>query len=163
MLESLTLEESVWRDLALHARERGLVFLSTAFDLAATEAPGVALLHCVTAYPAPIGSSAVRAVEAGLGDGIKRPVEAEKENLRYARRSHHAVRKPPAGRQDLRGRRRAAPTGGGIAASSRGHRTGRREADRGWTGDHGAGPGMSRRVAVFISSRGDLGPLDAGR
>ena len=127
---------------------------------AARAAPGVAILHCVTAYPAPIASSnlrairsmadrfgvpvgwsdhtqdfvsavaavalgasvlekhvttdhdlpgpdhaassdpdefaayveAVRAVEAGLGDGVKRPTEAEEANRAFARRSHHATR-----------------------------------------------------------------------
>jgi N-acetylneuraminate synthase/N,N'-diacetyllegionaminate synthase len=127
---------------------------------AASAAPGVAILHCVTAYPAPVESSnlraittmaerfgvpvgwsdhtqgyvtavaavalgasilekhvttdhalpgpdhvassdpdefaayvdAVRAVEAGLGDGVKRPAKAEEENRVHARRSFHAVR-----------------------------------------------------------------------
>ena len=127
---------------------------------AASAAPGVAILHCVTAYPAPVASSnlraiatmaerfgvpvgwsdhtqsyitavaavalgasilekhvttdhelpgpdhaassdpgefaayvaAVRAVETGLGDGVKRPTGAEEENRVYARRSFHAAR-----------------------------------------------------------------------
>lgn len=127
---------------------------------AAEAAPGVALLHCVTAYPAPVASSnlraipamaerfgvpvgwsdhtegyvtavaavalgatilekhittdcglpgpdhaassdpeafaayvaAVRAVESGLGDGYKRPTEAELVNRTHARRSYHAAR-----------------------------------------------------------------------
>ncbi|HEX2163260.1 MAG TPA: N-acetylneuraminate synthase family protein [Thermoanaerobaculia bacterium] len=214
MLARLTLPESAWAELAAHAGERGLLFLSTAFDLAsldlllavgvsalkapsgeldnlpflaelarrglpllvstgmgtldevaaavdaAAAAPGLALLHCVTAYPAPVEESnllaipamagrfgvpvgwsdhtegsvtavaavalgaavlekhfttdrrrpgpdhaasaepdelaayvaAVRAAEASLGDGIKRPVPSERENLRFARRSHHAAR-----------------------------------------------------------------------
>lgn len=214
MLDALTLPAGAWRELSSHARELGLVFLSTAFDVAsldlllelgvealkvpsgeldnlpfirqlarhglpllvstgmgtldevaaavdaAAEAPGLALLHCVTAYPAPVDSSnlrairtmterfavpvgwsdhtegsvtavaavalgasllekhvtvdrsrpgpdhaassdpeqlaayvaAVRAAEASLGDGAKRPAEAELENLRHARRSWHALR-----------------------------------------------------------------------
>jgi N,N'-diacetyllegionaminate synthase len=36
--------------------------------------------------------AAVRAAEASLGDGVKRPVEAEQENLHHARRSWHALR-----------------------------------------------------------------------
>jgi N-acetylneuraminate synthase/N,N'-diacetyllegionaminate synthase len=214
MLAALTLPPAVWRELAGHAAERGLVFLSTAFDAAsldlllglgvaalkvpsgeldnlrfvrelaghglpllvstglgtlaevaaavdaAAAAPGLALLHCVTAYPAPVESSnlramaamaerfqvpvgwsdhtlgsvtavaavalgasilekhvttdhdrpgpdhsasaepaelaayvaAVRDAEASLGDGVKRPAAAELENLRFARRSYHAVR-----------------------------------------------------------------------
>ena len=219
MLAALTLPESAWGELAAHAGERGLLFLSTAFDLgsldlllalgmaaikvpsgeldhlgfitelasrglpmivstglgsldevaaavdAATAAPGLALLHCVTAYPAPaeasnlramvtlrdafalpvgwsdhtegsvtavaavaLGASilekhlttdrtrsgpdhaasadpdgfaayvaAVRAAEASLGDGVKRPAEAEAENRVHARRSWHAVRDLEAG------------------------------------------------------------------
>lgn len=214
MLDALALDDGAWRELAAHAREKDLVFLSTAFDLpslelllelsvealkvpsgeidnlpfvrelarrglpllvstgmatleevgaavaAAAGAPGLALLHCVTAYPAPVGASnlralgtlreafglpvgwsdhtegavtavaavalgasllekhvtidralpgpdhaassspeelaayvaAVRAAETSLGDGVKRPVPAEQENLRHARRSHHALR-----------------------------------------------------------------------
>lgn len=214
MLESLTLPRPAWSELAAHAAERGLAFLSTAFDPeslelllevgvpavkipsgeldnvrfiartassglpvllstglgtldevaaaleAASAAPAVALLHCVTAYPAPVPSSnlramatmaerfgvpvgwsdhtegpvtavaavalgaavlekhvtsdrslpgpdhaasadpdglaeyvaAVRAAEACLGDGVKRPAEAELPNLRFARRSYHAAR-----------------------------------------------------------------------
>lgn len=214
MLAALTLPESAWAELAADARERGLLFLSTAFDLASAEllvglgvaalkvpsgeldhlpfvarlagyglpllvstgmgtldevaaavdaaaaAPALALLHCVTAYPAPVAASnlraiatlaerfrvpvgwsdhtegpvtavaavalgasilekhlttdrrragpdhaasaephelaayvaAVRAAEASLGDGVKRPAEVERENLRFARRSHHAAR-----------------------------------------------------------------------
>jgi len=127
---------------------------------AASAAPGVAVLHCVTAYPARVESSnlrciqtmaarfrrpvgwsdhtlgyqsavaaialgasilekhftmdrslpgpdhsasadpaelrqyiaAVRAVQTGLGDGIKRPSAAELENRVFVRRSHHAAR-----------------------------------------------------------------------
>lgn len=214
MLEALTLPREAWAGLAAHAADRGLIFLSTPFDLesldlllglgvralkipsgeldnlgfiaqaasrglplilstglgtldevaaaveAAASAQGVALLHCVTAYPAPVESSnlramsamakkfrrpvgwsdhtegsvtavaavalgasilekhlttdrslpgpdhaasadpsefaayvaAVRAAEASLGDGVKRPAEAELENLRFARRSYHAAR-----------------------------------------------------------------------
>ena len=214
MLQALTLPEPVWPELADHAEERGLLFLSTAFDTASLElllavgvlalkvpsgeldnllfirdlagrglplvistglgtmdevsaavaaaaaAPGLALLHCVTAYPAPVESSnlramatlaerfhvpvgwsdhtegsvsavaavalgasilekhfttdrtlpgpdhaasadpndlaayvaTVRAAEASLGDGVKRPSAAELENLRFARRSYHAAR-----------------------------------------------------------------------
>lgn len=214
MLDALTLPRSAWSELAAHAAERGLAFLSTAFDSeslelllgvgvpavkipsgeldnlqfiarmastglpvilstglgtleevaaaleAASAAPAVALLHCVTAYPSPVGSSnlramvtmaesfqvpvgwsdhtrgtvtavaavalgaallekhfttdpslpgpdhaasasseelaeyvaAVRAAESSLGDGVKRPAEAELENLRFARRSYHATR-----------------------------------------------------------------------
>lgn len=214
MLAALALPETAWAELAAHAAERGLVFLSTAFDDAsldlligvgiaaikvpsgeldnlrfierlagrglpllvstgmatldevaaavdaAAAAPSLALLHCVTAYPSPIGSSnlramtamaerfavpvgwsdhtegsvtavaavalgaailekhvttdrgrtgpdhaasaepgelaayvaAVRAAEASLGDGVKRPAAVELENLPFARRSHHAAR-----------------------------------------------------------------------
>lgn len=127
---------------------------------AAASAPGLALLHCVTAYPAPVAASnlraivtlgerfrvpvgwsdhtegaltavvavalgasilekhlttdrdlpgpdhaasadpasfrdyvsSVRAAEASLGDGVKRPAEAELENRTFARRSYHATR-----------------------------------------------------------------------
>jgi N,N'-diacetyllegionaminate synthase len=219
MLEALALPETAWPELAAHARERGLVFLSTAFDVASLDllvelgvaalkvpsgeldnlpfltalaahglplvvstglatldevaaavaataaAPGIALLHCVTAYPAPVAASnlramaamgerfrvpvgwsdhtegsvtavaavalgasilekhfttdrrlpgpdhaasadpaglaayveAVRSAETSLGDGVKRPAEAELENLRFARRSYHAVRELRAG------------------------------------------------------------------
>lgn len=116
MLEALTLPEGAWPGLAAHAAERGLVFLSTAFDLAsldlllelevaalkvpsgeldnlpfirelagrglpllvstglgtidevaaavsaAEEAPALALLHCVTAYPAPVKASNLRSI-----------------------------------------------------------------------------------------------------
>ena len=220
MLEALTLPETAWQELAADASEQGLVFLSTAFDLASLElllsvgvtalkvpsgeldnlrfvsdlasrglplvistglgtldevaaavaaaaaAPGIALLHCVTAYPAPVGSSNlkamatmgerfrmpvgwsdhtegsvtavaavalgasilekhfttdrglsgpdhaasaapeelaayvadVRATEASLGDGIKRPATAELDNRFFARRSYHAVRSLRPGR-----------------------------------------------------------------
>lgn len=214
MLEALVLPASAWQELADHAAERGLVFTSTAFDVAsldllvglgvqvlkvpsgeldnlhyiervasmglpvivstglgamdevadayaaAEEAPGVVLLHCVTAYPAPVASSnlraipamaerfdvpvgwsdhtegyvtavaavalgatvlekhittdrslpgpdhaassspeaftayvaAVRAIESGLGDGVKQPTDAELVNRIHARRSYHATR-----------------------------------------------------------------------
>lgn len=214
MLRRLVLPDAAWRELAAHASERDLAFLSTAFDLpsldllvelevpalkvpsgeldhlalireiasrglpillstglgsldevaaaveAAAPAPALALLHCVTAYPAPIDASnlramvtmaetfavpvgwsdhtegpvtaivavalgasilekhftvdrsrsgpdhaasadpdllasyvaAVRDAESSLGDGVKRPAEPEIENLRFARRSYHAVR-----------------------------------------------------------------------
>ena len=36
--------------------------------------------------------SAVRAIESGLGDGVKRPDEAELVNRIHARRSYHAAR-----------------------------------------------------------------------
>lgn len=218
MLEDLVLPASVWKELAEHARERGLIFLSTAFDPesaaaivelgvpalkipsgelnnvgfvrlmadfglpllvstgmgtldevrsavdASAAAPGLALFHCVSSYPTvpkdtnlramvtmreafavPVGWSdhtesfvtavaavalgadlvekhvtldrgmsgpdhaasadpesfrryvtAVRDAEGALGDGVKRPVEAEEENRVHARRSAHAAR-------DLRG------------------------------------------------------------
>jgi len=221
MLEELALPESAWAELAADAAERGLVFLSTAFDIASagllvalgvaalkvpsgeldnlpfltrlagyglplivstgmatlkevadaveatSTAPALALLHCVTAYPAPVESSnlraigtlaerfgtpvgwsdhtegnvtavaavtlgasilekhftsdrrrrgpdhaasaephelanyiaAVRAVEASLGDGVKRPAEIERENLPFARRSYHAARDLGAGKR----------------------------------------------------------------
>lgn len=214
MLAALTLPESAWAELAADAAERGLVFLSTPFDLASADllvalgvaalkipsgeldhlsliarlaeyglpllvstgmatldevaravdaaaaAPALALLHCVTAYPAPVAASnlraiatlaerfgvpvgwsdhtegsvtavaavalgasilekhftsdrrrpgpdhaasaephelaayvaAVRAAEASLGDGVKRPAAVERENLPFARRSYHAAR-----------------------------------------------------------------------
>jgi N-acetylneuraminate synthase/N,N'-diacetyllegionaminate synthase len=214
MLERLVLPDAAWPELAAHAAERGLLFLSTAFDTtsldllvslgvpalkvpsgeldnlaliaevaarglpvivstglgtmdevaaaveAAGAAPGLALLHCVTAYPAPVEASnlramaamaerfgrpvgwsdhtegavsaitavalgasilekhfttdksrpgpdhaasaepdeltayvaAVRAAGSSLGDGVKRPTAVEMENLRFARRSYHAVR-----------------------------------------------------------------------
>ncbi len=214
MLEALVLPEKAWAELASHAAERDLVFLSTAFDSAsldllidlgvqalkipsgeldnvhfiaqtasrglpviistglgtleevaaalraAAPAAGVALLHCVTAYPAPTDASnlramvtmsdafgvpvgwsdhtegyvtavasvtlgasilekhfttdrglagpdhaasadpeqfaayvsAVRAVEAALGDGVKQPAAAEAVNREHARRSYHARR-----------------------------------------------------------------------
>jgi N,N'-diacetyllegionaminate synthase len=219
MLQALALDDGAWRELAAHARERNLVFLSTAFDLrsldvlldlgvealkvpsgeidnlpfvrelarrelpllmstgmatqqevaaavaAAAGASGLALLHCVTAYPAPVEESnlraivtmreafgltvgwsdhtegsvtavaavalgasllekhvtidrtlpgpdhaassspeelaayvaAVRAAETSLGDGVKRPAPAERENVRHARRSYHALRDLRAG------------------------------------------------------------------
>lgn len=116
MLEALTLPEKGWIELAAHAREVGITFLSTAFDRRSLElllavgvevlkspsgeldnieylshlasaglpvivstglgtmdevaaaveatglAPGIALLHCVTAYPAPLPASNLRAM-----------------------------------------------------------------------------------------------------
>lgn len=116
MLAALTLPPAAWRELAADARERGLLFLATAFDPAsldlvvalgvpalkvpsgeidnlrfvadaagrglplivstglatgdevaaaveaAAAAPGLALLHCVTAYPAPVDTSNLRAI-----------------------------------------------------------------------------------------------------
>lgn len=116
MLDDLALPDAAWDELAAHAAERGLAFLSTAFDAAsldrllalgvpalkvpsgeldhlafvtaiashglpvilstglgtldevaaavdaAAAAPGLALLHCVTAYPAPVGASNLRAI-----------------------------------------------------------------------------------------------------
>lgn len=214
MLRRLSLPDTAWKELAAHATERGLVFLSTAFDdvslervlelgvpalkvpsgeltnlpfirtlaakglpliistglatleevgsavAAADGADGICLLHCVTAYPAPVESSNLRAIEtmrarfglpvgwsdhtqgwltavgavalgasvlekhittdrgfrgpdheasedpaafeayvrnvraaeAALGNGVKRPVEAELPNRAAARRSYHARR-----------------------------------------------------------------------
>jgi N,N'-diacetyllegionaminate synthase len=214
MLRELALPDSAWRELADHARERSLTFISTAFDRRSLEllleigiavlkcpsgeldniafladlasvglpiivstglgteaevssavealsaAPAIALLHCVSAYPAPVSSSnlramqamattfkvpvgwsdhtpghltaiaavamgasilekhitvdhalpgpdhsasldaqefdvyvdAVRGTEAALGDGVKRPTEAELENRFFVRRSYHASR-----------------------------------------------------------------------
>lgn len=116
MLDALVLPESEWERLAGHARDRGVTFLSTAFDLdsldilqalavpvlkvpsgeltnlafiraladrglplimstgmgdlaevgaaveAAAAAPGLCLLHCVTAYPTPVDESNLRAL-----------------------------------------------------------------------------------------------------
>lgn len=116
MLKDLVLARSAWKELAWHAKERDLVFLSTAFDVqslqmlleldvqalkspsgeldnlpflarlagcgrpliistgvstldevsaavqAAKAAPSIALLHCVTAYPAPTEASNLRAL-----------------------------------------------------------------------------------------------------
>lgn len=125
MLSSLVLPEGSWAELASHASESGLDFLSTAFDTASLEtvlglgppalkvpsgeldnlvfieqlaahglpliistglgtleevesavaagsaAPGVVVLHCVTAYPAPIESSNLRAIQTlGLHLGV---------------------------------------------------------------------------------------------
>ena len=139
MLRRLTLPDGAWRELAADAVERGLAFLSTAFDLpsldllvdlgvpalkvpsgeldhlalireiasrglpvllstglgtldevaaaveAAAPAPAVALLHCVTAYPAPVDASNLRAmvtmaetfgVPVGWSDHTEGPVTA---------------------------------------------------------------------------------------
>ena len=127
LLDRLTLPASIWPDLAAHAGERGLLFLSTAFDLAsldlllaagmaaikvpsgeldnlafiaalaahrlpmvvstglgtldevaaavdaAAEAPGLALLHCVTAYPSPVEASNLRAMTT-MRDAFGLPV-----------------------------------------------------------------------------------------
>lgn len=116
MLSRLHLDDAVWTELAAHARDLGLIFLSTAFDAASADlveslgvpafkvpsgeltnlalvenlasrgrpllistgmadesevvacldaarsAPGVCLLHCVSAYPAQIESSNLRAM-----------------------------------------------------------------------------------------------------
>jgi N-acetylneuraminate synthase/N,N'-diacetyllegionaminate synthase len=219
MLAALVLPAGAWRELAAHAAERDLLFLSTAFDLpsaelladlgmpalkvpsgeldhlpflralagrglpllvstgmatleevdravqAAAGAPGLCLLHCVSAYPAPVAEAnlraipalaarhglpvgwsdhtrgattalgavalgaallekhvtldrtlpgpdhaasadpeefaayvaEVRALEAALGDGRKRPTPSEEENRVPARRSLHAARDLRAG------------------------------------------------------------------
>ncbi len=127
MLRGLALPETAWRELASHASERGLVFLSTAFDPgslhllldlgvralkvpsgeldnlpfisrlaecglplvistglgtleevsaavdAAVAAPSIALLHCVTAYPAPTSASNLRAMRT-MSDAFRVPV-----------------------------------------------------------------------------------------
>lgn len=116
MLERLTLPKDAWRELADHAAERAIAFLSTAFDSASLElvvdlgvqalkipsgeldhlefiaqvsalglpvilstgmgtlqevetavsaagsAPSVCVLHCVTAYPAPLDQCNLRAI-----------------------------------------------------------------------------------------------------
>ena len=117
MLASLTLPRDAWPDLSSHAQERGVVFLSSPFDLrsaellvelgvpalktgsgeltnhpflrelaafglpllvstgmadwdevdgaiAATSATEVALFHCVSAYPAPIGECNLQVIPA---------------------------------------------------------------------------------------------------
>jgi N-acetylneuraminate synthase/N,N'-diacetyllegionaminate synthase len=118
LLQQLVLPESAWTELAAHARERSLIFLSTPFDLASAEmlltlgvpalkvpsgeldnvvflesiatlgvpllistgmafmdevaqaldvvaaAPAVALLHCVSSYPATSASANLRAVSS---------------------------------------------------------------------------------------------------
>lgn len=221
MLRALTLPHAVVRELAAHARDRGITFLSTPFDarsadflaelgmpafkvpsgevtnhpflehlarfgkpllistgmstmpevagaLAVARAAGakqVALFHALTEYPAPFGEcnlraivsmretfgvpvgwsdhtqgisapiaavalgadmvekhfttsrelpgpdhlaalepdeltemvSAIRAVEAGLGDGVKRPAPSEMSNIPIVRRSLHAARELEAG------------------------------------------------------------------
>lgn len=219
LLRTLVLPVEAWGDLSAHAEERGLTFLSTAFDAASLDlvmalgvdalkipsgeldnrpfieqlasaglpviistglgtldevataveaaamAPAVALLHCVTAYPSPIDQSnllaipamrdafkvpvgwsdhtsnsvtaiaavalgaailekhvttdrgldgpdhaasadresfaeyvrSVREAESALGDGVKRPTEAESANRRHVRRSFHAARPVAAG------------------------------------------------------------------
>lgn len=127
LLRALTLPDGAWPELAAHARERRLLFLSTAFDHASLElvlslgvealkvpsgeldhlqliramashglpllistgmgtlaeveaavaaagaAPGLALLHCVTAYPAPVDESNLRALGT-LGERFAVPV-----------------------------------------------------------------------------------------
>jgi N,N'-diacetyllegionaminate synthase len=116
MLRALTLPDTAWRELAAHAAEREIAFLSTAFDAssldvvldlgvvalkvpsgeldnlafiarlarcglpliistgmgdleevdaavrAAAGAPGLCILHCVTAYPTPVEASNLRAL-----------------------------------------------------------------------------------------------------
>jgi len=219
LLEGLSLPPGAWRELRDHADDLGLVFLSTAFDLASADlladlgvpafkvpsgeltnlpliaalagygrpllistgmgtlaevdaalqaaaaAPARVLFHCVSAYPTPVADSnlraiatmrarfgvpvgwsdhtqgaltatvavalgasliekhvtldralpgpdhaasedpdglaayvaAVRAAEAALGDGVKRPQPSEQPNRVHARRSLHAARDLPAG------------------------------------------------------------------
>lgn len=127
MLRALRLPDGTWQELADHAAQRGLLFLSTAFDEASLEellavgvpalkvpsgeldhlnliaslarrglplilstglatleeveaaveaaapAPGIALLHCVTAYPTPVAASNLRAI-ATLAERFAVPV-----------------------------------------------------------------------------------------
>lgn len=127
MLASYVLPEAVWRELRSHARERGIEFLSTAFDAASldvvcalgvpalkigsgeitnrtflhdaasrgllvicstgmatmsevgdaigwlSDAPQLALMHCVSSYPAPVDQCNVRAI-ATMSDAFGLPV-----------------------------------------------------------------------------------------
>ena len=67
----------------------------------------------------------IRAVEASLGDGVKRPVEAEREIMTVARRSLHAARDIAAGAVVTADDLIALRPGDGISAAKQGGVVGR--------------------------------------
>ncbi len=102
---------------------------------------------------------AVRDASASLGDGIKRRMPAEVENASLVRRSWHAARDLPPG-HTVGGRRRGHSAAGARSGSrDSGCRRAGDPSGPSRRPDHGGRRGARVKVAVFIGTRADLGPL----